>query len=918
MANTNPLFDDLEIAPNPTATSAADNPVMADLGIESKASAEAPEEKTPAAYDTTMGGNKRVAGLAGRAGLEGVADIADLGAKTVHAVQDIPQWASWEMLKHMRHAFGMEALPDSPLIHSPASEFTSGNPTGASVADAAADTAGLPKPETGAERVGSAAVRAVPSVLMGDPEAALPALLPTMASGAASQGAKEAGFGPLGQTVAGLSPLAPSGIAAGLRGLARGGEQGAAKLAENQATAQEAGLNLSAGQLTDKGAIRAAETLGAKVPGGGPLAATRGAGLNKQVEESVSNMVKKLAPEYNQKPPTPMSAGEHVEEAIKSRKQGLKNETTEVSNAMFEAGGGKDTPVSAPKLHAAASSVTEPTGVPEIDKLITGAKTKKFASTAEAVADKPKIPTSYSNEGLGEHVISSENGETRFVEQNNGNLKAWRSDTKALDDNGQPLQGKGEGTARLEAGAHLATSKGGALESDHSVSLAEGRAYEKLADRGWTVKKNPNATANEHSWISDKYGKPVYTVSAPKTQTIPGKAPAPGESQEFTYNPKTGESEPGQIQEPRERGTPDQTKAVLNPDTPWTLDSLKQFRTDIGQEIPRARGAQKRQLQALYGATSDDLRAHFSSKGTEAEQAWDLFNHVASQNAATQKTLTRAVKDLGGPEATFKAAMAGTKDGATKLAPVMASLNDEGKNLFRATVLHKMGRAGGAADAPFDANTFLANWKGMSPEGKNLLFGEGASAGPPTQLRKSLDALSSSLERLKDQGYIKSGFVKGVENGTGGLQKVGIFGALAYLVHSGGGAIAHVAEGHPFLAIGAATGATGLLMGNPVMSRVLTNPKTVSWLAQATKAPPAMVPVLINQLKGMGQKDPDAKDLHELIQQSGRETQEAKAPPPKKEVTPNAPYTTIYPKINRSAGMQPLPGGGYGIPPETM
>lgn len=929
----NPLIDDLSITPS-TPPPTEENPLFSDLGIsKTKGTTEVPEDKTPAAYDTVLGGNERVAGLAARAGAEGMGDLASLGAKAVHAVQDIPQWASWEMLKHMRHAFGMEPLPDSPMIHSPASEFTQG-PSGGDVVDPLANKIGLPKPETGGERIGSAAVRAIPSVLTGEPETALPSLLPTMASGAASQYAAEKGAGPVGQTIAGVATgLAPGGIAAGLKSLARGGEAGAASTAQNIQNAENAGVHLSAGQATGSKLLRSAETTGANIPGGSALAETRGAGLNKQVEESVSNITKKLAPNYNQKPPTPMTAGENVEEAIKNRKQGLKNETTEVSNAMFEAGGGKDTSISAPKLHAAASTVTEPTGVPEVDKLITGAKTRKLANTATAVAEQPKVPTSYSTDGEGAHVVKSPNGETHFVEQANGDLKAWRSDTQELDDSGQPLRGKGEGTARLETGAHVATSKGTNLVSDTSVSHAEAGAYEKLRDRGWIVEKNPNAEKTDHSWVSDSPKNPVYTVKAPNTTglqpTAPSaqvgppssaapKSPNAPDTMEWTYNPKTGKSEPVLPPEsPKVAGT---GKAELNPETPWTIDSLKQFRTDIGQQIPGSKGAQKRQLQTMYGAASDDLRAHFSGKGPEAEQAWDLFNHVASQNAATQKTLTRAVKDLGGPEATFKAAMQGSKDGTTKLAPVMASLDDEGKNLFRATVLHRMGRAGGSADAPFDANTFLTNWKGMSPEGKNLLFGEGANAGPPTQLRKSLDSLSNTLDLLKNQGYIKSGFVKGVQQGTHGVRNLGILGAIALLGEHGGAAIMHVAAGHPFLAAGAVTGATGLLAGNPVMSRVLTNPKTAAWLAQATKAPAGMVPVLISQLSKMGTKDPDAKDLHDLIQQAGNTSGSPTVSTPKQDPTQTG--LSEDQAINNNHKMVPMkaPDGStfYGVDPNTF
>jgi hypothetical protein len=912
--STNPLFDDLGIDQNPPAK--ADNPLMADIGIERNTEV---TDAASSASDSLLKGNERVAGLGARALGEGLANTVDLAAKVGHAVQDIPQWASWEMLKHMRHAFGMAPLPDSPLIHSPVSEFTD-TPSGQDVADQVANKFGLPTPQTPTERVGSAALRAVPSVLLGEPEAAIPSLLPTAASGAASQIAAEKGVGPVGQIAAGLLPIAgTAGIAAGVKGLVRGGSEGAAQMQQNLDTAQNAGINLSAGQASGSGLLKTVESVGAHVPGGGPLAETRGAGLNQQAEESVANITKKLAPNHVLNPPTPMAAGEAVEDSVKKTIRGLKNQTNEVSDAMFEAGGGKETPVSAPKLASVLPSVTAETGMPEVDKLITGAKTKTLAKTAQSVENTSKPSTaSYSTDGEGAHMTTSPNGETHAVEQANGDFKITRSDTA------EGARGNGEGTDRLETLAHAATGQGKNLVSDISVSPAEAAAYEKLGRRGWSVTKNPNAEVNPETGniISDSPKNPVYSVRAPKTEGGPmgptaPKTPSFGDQRmDWTYNPKTGQSEPAVGAAPPAENTPSGITASLNATTPWTLDGLKQFRTDIGKSIKRTKDpVQQRQLAQLYGAATDDLRGHMSAQGPQAEQAWDLFNHVAGQNAATQKTLVRAVKEAGGPEATFKAAMSGSKDGLSKVAPVMNSLDDEGKNLFRATVLHRLGRAGGAADAPFNANTYLNNYRNLAPEAKDMLFGSGSASGPPTQLRKSLDSLSSTMQLLEKQGYIKSGFVKGVEQGTSGLHKLGVFGALAVLAEGGGKTIMHAAQGHPLLAAGAATGAAGVLTGNPIMSRVLTNPKTVGWLAQATKAPKAMVPVLLNQLNQMGTKDPDAKDLHDLIQQSGGQ---AVAKQGKKDTGVVPKEGTIYPQINRSAGMQPLPGGGFGIPPETM
>lgn len=720
-------------------------------------------------------------------------------------------------------------------------------------------TVGAPKNETALGRVVGAGIESAPAAILGGPEA----LLPTMASGVASQTAAEAGAGPVGQFVAGLTPFAPSALAGATRKLIRGGAEGAANMQENIQNANQAGLKLSAGQLSDNSALRGAETAGSHMPFSGPLDTTRGVGLNKQIEESVANITKKLSPNTVQNPPTPTTAGEIIQPALKDRVKALKQETSDVTNAMYEAGGGKDAPASAPNLQAVIPKVTNPTGVPEVDNLVTKAKTKAVEKTVNQVSQKPQIPISYSTDGNGFHVVSSPNGESHIREMANGDFQVYRSDTAP------EAQGNGEGTARLNATAHIAAARGGKLISDVSLSPNQVKSFQSLANRGWIVTKNPNAEISPTgNTISDSPKNPIFTVTAPKTSEVPGSGQIAVDNEknftgEWTYDPTTGKTEP--VTTPKVTLTPNTQKAELNPETPWTLGSLKQLRTDIGQNIGRTNGEAKRQLQTIYGAVSDDLRAHMASKGPGAEQAWDLFNHVASQNSATQKTLVRAVKELGGPEAAFKAAITGSKDGATKLEPVMGSLDDEGKNLFRATVLHRLGRAGGAADAPFDANKFLDNWKAMSPEAKNVLFGEGSKAGPPTQLRQSLDSLSNTMDLLKKQGYIKSGFVKGIEQGTSGYKKLGILGVLVLLKEIGGEAAMHAVEGHPFLAAGAATGAVGAMAGNPIMSRVLTNPKTATWLAQATKAPKGMVPVLLNQLNQMGNKDPDAKDLASLI-----------------------------------------------------
>lgn len=741
------------------------------------------------------------------------------------------------------------------------------HPVVQAAANEIADRLGLPKTNKSnplASVVG-AGVEALPTGLLGGPEA----LLPTAASAMASETAKQAGGGPGMQFLAGLTPLAPAAGAASIRGAVRGGS--GAAMEENLANAKNANIQISPGQAAENPILQTAETTSAKIPGGGPLRDTRAAGINQQAEESISNIVKKLAPDLNQKPPTPTMGGELVETGIKNRVQKLNEETTEAKNGMEQAVGGKDTPMAAPKLEAALAKVTSGTGVESIDNLVTGAKTKAIAKAVDSVSNQPRVPTSYSTDGEGAHVVTSPNGETHAVETATGDLKVTRSDTSPA------AQGQGEGTSRLETLAHTATAKGKNLVSDVSVSPAEAASYEKLGRRGWDVQKNPNAEVNPDTGntISDSPKNPVYTVKAPNTQGTGEAVNTTGSSEkqltgEWTYNPKTGKSEPVTTSPATGGPAPEAQTAVLNQATPHTFDSLRQLRTLIGRGIKSTRDpGQQGQLKQLYAAISGDLEDGVKAKGPEAESAYGFFNSVAKQNAGTQKILTKAVKDLGGPEATFKAAMSGTKDGATKISPIMQSLDPEGQNFFRATVLHRLGRAGGAVDAPFDANTLLTNWKGMSPEAKNVLFNTKEGWGAPGNLRSSLDSLSSTLDLLKGQGYIKSGMAKAVQQGTAGLTHGTVGAAIALIGETAVSAGYHFAAGNPMAAAGAVGATAGVLTANPILSRVLTNPKTAAWLAQATKAPKGAIPILMNQLNQMGNKDPDAKDLAGLIAQEG-------------------------------------------------
>jgi hypothetical protein len=828
---TNPLMDDLGVTPNQDVAPVKTNPLFADLGVKAQSNTKTPTQTSqvkPESSSTVGDILKAVP----RQLITGTSRLLDTVGSGIES-----------MLPHQtQEEQGIPQDIDHPVYQAIAKE--------------AADRLGLPKTNTNSRlaRIVGAGVEAAPSAALFGPEA----IAPTMLSGAASQGAAEAGAGPTGQFLAGMvAPMGPSIAQAGARGLIRGGSEGAANMQANIANANNAGIAISAGQAANSPILRRLETVGSYGPGGGPLANTR-RGINSQVEASIDDITSKIT--GNTTPPTAATGGQAAKTGIQAKVTSLNDEISDARQA-FHKEVPKDSTLAAPNLEKTVQNVTTQTGDPEVDKLLTGAKTRGIAKAVQSKQE-PPIPTSY-NVDEGYHTVTSPNGESHAIEDAQGNLRVYRDDTLP------EAQGKGEGSARLDTLARIATSQGKTLVSDFSVSPNEAKTFEGLARKGWQVDKNPNAvTAATGNTISDSPKNPVYTVKAPQTTTTPAvvnpKNPnTPGTS--FSYNTKTGQSTPGPVQTPQPIDTPSQTNPVLKP-TPWSVDELMKIRTVTGRAIGATRDAgQAGQLKQIYGAVNDDLNNHIATKGQQAQDAWDMYNTTAKNNIAQQKVLMKVVgKNFSSdPGQVFKAALRGTKDDAGKLSQVMGAMDDNGQNQFRASVLYKLGRKSGAPDQTFDADRFFNGWKNMSPEAKDALFNTKSGWGSPGQLRSGLDSLSDTLDLLKKQGYLKP--VNKLEQATGhGGVWGGTIALLGEKVLEAGG---HIVAGNHLAAAGVAGTALAASAINPIMSRVLTNPRTVSWLAQATKAPTGAMPALTAQLTKMSQNDPDARDLNDLISQ---------------------------------------------------
>jgi hypothetical protein len=288
--------------------------------------------------------------------------------------------------------------------------------------------------------------------------------------------------------------------------------------------------------------------------------------------------------------------------------------------------------------------------------------------------------------------------------------------------------------------------------------------------------------------------------------------------------------------------------------------ALAATRTRIGNSIDWGFSASdpvsNAALKQVYGALTDDLNAGAAAVSPQAQAAVTNARALYAANQTKRDLLNGIVDKAAGPEAVYTAATSGMKNGATKIGGIMMALDPDSQNVVRATVLNKLGLATtGPQKGSFNAATFLNNWVGMSDAAKNALFG---TSGQARSLRAGLDSLTSTMQTLNN--------AKALVNPSGTAAAAGHSWGLWSLL---GEASTAALTGHVGLAAASLGGGLSATAANAILSRALTNPRVVQWMAQSTKLPIAALPNAINQLARLGQakNDPDASNLAAYLQQ---------------------------------------------------
>lgn len=286
--------------------------------------------------------------------------------------------------------------------------------------------------------------------------------------------------------------------------------------------------------------------------------------------------------------------------------------------------------------------------------------------------------------------------------------------------------------------------------------------------------------------------------------------------------------------------------------------AIRELRTRIGQELESTSlvdDVPKAQWKRLYGALSQDLGEAATQAGPKAKQAWTRANSYTSAGHSRIEAVEHVVGKAGGPEKIFQSAISNNREGATTLRSVMQSLDGEGQKTVSATVLRRLGIANPSNQndlgEKFSTQTFLTNWNKLSPEAKRTLFDRyGAS------FREDMDQVAKITGNLREGSKVFQN-PSGTEQATAQAATVGGF-ALSALTGQ----------------IGAAATIAAGVGGANLMSRLMTNPKFVRWLAQSSKHPLAHGPSMLNNLANQAEGDEDiALAVATLEQQIGNQEQ---------------------------------------------
>lgn len=282
--------------------------------------------------------------------------------------------------------------------------------------------------------------------------------------------------------------------------------------------------------------------------------------------------------------------------------------------------------------------------------------------------------------------------------------------------------------------------------------------------------------------------------------------------------------------------------------------TLLAMRSRIGDWLSDKKVAQtigEADSRRLYGAISEDIDAAIRASGNQS--AINIANKRDSLWSAFQdrmKTLS-PMEEANLPEQAYRLAMAGGRDGPTKLWKLRRSLQPQEWDDVAGTAFNLLGRDSEAAN--FSVQTFFKNITKMPVETRAALFG-----GPGKEQMAS---------NLTDLAKISESVARGEKIALQNDSRIGFLHALSALSAGGAGLVGGAGTS------GAAMAAAATTVAAPnIASRLLANRAFVAWLA--TPVPERQMSNHMLRLSRIASQSPeieaDIKAFAKELGQNGR------------------------------------------------
>jgi hypothetical protein len=277
------------------------------------------------------------------------------------------------------------------------------------------------------------------------------------------------------------------------------------------------------------------------------------------------------------------------------------------------------------------------------------------------------------------------------------------------------------------------------------------------------------------------------------------------------------------------------------------FEAVKKTRTLVGNELADhslLSDVPKSKWRPLYGSLTDDMKAAAESSGPAATRAFNRANDY-TRSGLDRLERVAPVADRKAPEQSFGALEKTLAENASIFQTVKKSLPEGVRGQVAGTVIEELGKAKAGvqndAGSIWSPETFLTNWNRMSPTAKNELLSGFPNA---SQVRADVEAVAKATSMMRESSKMWAN-----PSGTGAnVASRATLGGLG--LGAAGAAMGIVNPAVPLTA-------GGVLIGNHLLARGLTDEGLVKAFARPNTTNPQLTQAQINALVSTGLLNPD-------------------------------------------------------------